>query len=105
MKYPNPCEKCRRAEDCTNYRKCKPYMQRFYTIWKQFYAYPVRIYRGKKNMKSNKFAYEHPDIVRRYLEKGPCEKCRLSESCETPCLVYWEWWDARMEWIRRRFWE
>lgn len=104
MKYPNPCEKCEKADNCYDYRKCTPWKQRLNTIWKQFNTYPARVYRVQKTMKRKKFTYEHPDIIRRYLEKGPCEKCQREKSCETPCPAYWGWWDARMEWIRRRFW-
>ena len=54
-------------------------------------------------MKREKFIYEHPDAIRRYLEKGPCEKCPNADLCDTPCFSYWLWWDARMEWLKRRF--
>ena len=54
-------------------------------------------------MKREKFVYEHPDIIRRYLEKGPCEHCQMANVCETTCGAYWNWWDARMEWLKRRW--
>lgn len=102
-KYPNPCEKCGQKENCTNYRVCEAYLKYFRTIWKQFNGYPVRAYRAEQKKEHPKFRYEHPAIVLRYLEKGPCEKCKRAQVCETPCAAYWHWWDARMEWMRRRF--
>lgn len=71
-KYPNPCDSCRRCDTCRDFRGCADYMKRIYTIWKQFNSYPARIYRKVKNMKREKFVYEHPDIIRQYLQKGPC---------------------------------
>lgn len=100
-KYPNPCDSCGKT-DCTYYRTCGKYLKYVRTIWKQFNGYQARVYRKQKNMKSEKFLYEHPDIVRRYLEKGPCEHCQRSNVCDNPCLAHWSWWDARMEWLRRR---
>lgn len=99
--YPNPCDACGRV-NCTYYRDCGQYLKYVRTIWKQFNHYPIRAYRKFKNKKSEKFCYEHPDIVRRYLEKGPCEKCPKAKDCEIPCFAYWCWWDARREWHRRR---
>ena len=103
MNYPNPCESCDQMPDCTSYRKCSRWLKYFRTIWKQFNGYSARTYRKQKNMTSEKFIYEHPDIIRRYLEKGPCAHCRRADVCETPCGGYWNWWDARMEWLKRRW--
>lgn len=100
--YQNPCNKCGRS-DCSSYRNCAAYLKYVRTIWNQFNKYPARAYRKFKSAPSEKFIYEHPDIIRRYLEKGPCEHCQLKQNCETPCLAYWNWWDARMEWLKRRW--
>lgn len=100
--YPDPCEKC--THKICHYYCCEPWLKRFRTIWKQFNSYPARVYRQiQKQKKTEKFVYLHPDEVRRYLEKGPCGKCPKSKVCQTPCAAYWGWWDARMEWIKRRF--
>jgi hypothetical protein len=74
-------------------------------MWKQFNGYPSRVYLRQKKQKpvTAKFIYEHPDVIRRYLENGPCGECRRAEVCDVPCGNYWNWWDARMEWMRRRF--
>lgn len=101
MSYPNPCDSCGK-DHCTIYRDCSRYLKRLNTIWKQFNAYPARVYRAQKTMRNEKLIYEHPDIIRQYLEKGPCAACKRAEECETPCPAYWNWWDARMEWVKRR---
>lgn len=48
------------------------------------------------------FAYEHPDLVRRYIADGPCKGCKAAKACDTPCPAYLRWWDARMEIARRK---
>lgn len=101
--YPNPCQNCNQQPDCTSYRTCAKWLKYFRTIWKQFNSYPARIYKKVKNMKREKFVYEHPDAIRRYLQKGPCEGCHRAENCENPCVNYLLWWDARMEWLKRRW--
>lgn len=98
--YPNPCDSCER---CTELHGCQKWKLRFRRIWKEFNGYPVRAYRKYNRQKNEKFCYEHPDIVRRYLEKGPCEKCPKALDCDVPCLAYWYWWDARMEWMKGKF--
>ena len=102
MNYPNPCETFPK-DHCSDYRKCGVYLQRVRTIWKQFNAYPARVYRAQKTMRNEKFTYEHPDIIRRYLREGPCGRCLRAEECEMPCAAYWRWWDARRELHKRRF--
>lgn len=97
--YPNPCDTC---IYCKDPHGCPEWEARFRRIWKEFNSYPIRAYRKSKSVKTDKFRYEHPDIVRRYLEKGPCEKCQRAKVCDTPCFAYWRWWDARMEWLRGR---
>jgi radical SAM protein with 4Fe4S-binding SPASM domain len=54
-------------------------------------------------MKREKFVYEHPDIIRRYLEKGPCEHCQMANVCETTCGAYWNWWDARNTVLKKKY--
>lgn len=99
MSYPDPCDNCTK-EWCPQLA-CPDYRKRVNVIWKQFNGYPARVYRAQKNITSKKFAYEHPDIIRRYLEEGPCGNCQRAGVCDTPCGAYWRWWDARMEWVRK----
>lgn len=100
MVYPNPCDTCPR---CTCPTGCDKYKVRVRTIWKQFNAYPFRSYKVRRKMKQQKFVYEHPDLIRRYLQEGPCKKCKAADNCDTPCAAYLRWWDARMEWLREKF--
>lgn len=101
MKYPNPCENCsKRNLKC---RGCDKWLIRFRTIWKQFNGYPGRVYKKIASTKRQNFIYSHPDEIRRYLETGPCEKCKNTAECDNPCVDYWIWWDARMEWLKRRW--
>lgn len=99
-KYPNPCNTCDRT--ACNHLKCEPWLKRFRTIWKQFNDYPARAYTSEQTENSTVFRYEHPGIIRRYLENGPCAECQRAKVCEVPCSAYWRWWDARMEWLGRR---
>lgn len=102
LTYPHPCDKCTK-KSCLQI-ECEPWLKRFRTIWKQFNTYMVRVSRRKGQLPQQKFLYEHPDIIRRYLEEGPCGKCQRGEDCESPCPAYWVWWDCRREWLRR-LWE
>lgn len=99
--YPNPCDKCG-VVDCSSYRNCEQYLKYVRTIWKQFNSYPARAYLKQQKKENPKFLYEHPDIIRDYLENGPCANCQRAKVCDVPCAAYWHWWDARMEWHRRR---
>lgn len=96
--YPNPCEICQ-TENCTN-KGCNEWRMRFLTIWKQFNSYVQRQYR--RGNKTEKFGYEHPDLLRKYLREGPCKGCKIEENCDTPCGAYYNWWDARMAWLKWR---
>ena len=108
--YPNPCDKCPRKSKCAE--GCQEWIKRVRTIWKQFNGYPQRAAadaarqarqrEAEEKRRATKLRYEHPDIVRRYLQNGPCEGCLCENTCDTPCAAYWHWWDARMQWIRGR---
>ena len=102
MKYPHPCDSCHRKDVCYDFRGCAKYLKRFRTIWAHFNGYPARVYKKIMSMKREKFIYEHPDVTRKYIQKGPCAKCPRAEDCEVPCVSYWIWWDIRMEWMRRK---
>lgn len=96
--YPNPCDSCNRKERCSV--PCDKFRIWFLWYWKQFHTYPTRS--QKRAGKRNVFCYEHPDMIRKYLQDGPCGECKIAGKCETPCVAYWNWWDARMEFNRRR---
>jgi hypothetical protein len=99
--YPCPCDTC---EECINPAGCEKWKIRYLTVWKQIMAYPKR--QAKKNQKSrNTFKYEHPDRIRYYLSKSPCEGCIQEKLCDTPCGPYLDWWDDRMSWLKWRFGE
>lgn len=96
--YPHPCDKC---EKCAQPYGCDEWKMRFRTIWKQFNTYPLRQYKKRKT--STKFAYEHPDMIKRYLDEGPCKRCQFEQVCDVACPRYYGWWDARMEVLRKRY--
>ena len=70
--------------------------------WKYFNAVGRRARRYVHEANTERFVYQHPGEVRRYLQRGPCPDCKAVEKCRTPCDTYWQWWDARMEWMKRR---
>ena len=75
---------------------------RFRTIWKQLNSYQIRQYRKQGQEREKKFSYEHPDIVKKYLDDGPCKGCEFELLCDVPCSAYYRWWDARMAIIRKK---
>lgn len=99
MNYPNPCENCPTGchDPSVIAKSCDRYRTWINTWWKHFHGYAVRAKRV-----SQRFRYEHPDIVRRYLMISPCEGCGKAKECDCPCMAYWRWWDARQEWHRNR---
>lgn len=50
-----------------------------------------------------KFCYEHPDTARKYLEEGPCKDCQFRLLCDVPCVAYYNWWDARMAVLKKKY--
>ena len=100
MNYPNPCDTC--EQECTYTKGCSDWLIRFYVIWKQFNAYPIRQYKKQKQERTS-FVYEHPDILRKYLRESPCGKCKNEQTCDVPCGAYAAWWDARMTVLRRKY--
>ena len=99
MNYPNPCDTC---EECTRPNGCDAWKMRVRTIWKQFNSYPARIYKARKTAQKT-FAYEHPDLLKRYLDNGPCKGCEFELLCDVPCTAYWGWWDARMAVLKKKY--
>ena len=101
MNYPNPCATCENV--CNGGQGCIAWEMRFRTIWKQFNSYQIRQYRKQEQERKKKFSYEHPDIVKKYLDDGPCKGCEFELLCDVPCGAYYRWWDARMAIIRKKF--
>ena len=99
MNYQNPCDSC---EKCTDPNGCIAWKVRFRTIWKQFNSYQIRQYRKQEGEIKKKFSYEHPDIVKKYLDDGPCKGCEFELLCDVPCSAYYHWWDARMAIFRKK---
>ena len=94
--YPSPCDTC--EKECNHKKGCDAWKIRTLTIWKQFNGYTKRRYKGVK--KVQKFAYEHPDLLRKYLAEGPCNGCKIEKNCDNACGAYYAWWDARQAWQR-----
>lgn len=106
MKYPNypsPCLTCERQQRCDRtvfYMNCQEWQTWWRWWWKYFQQNLGKDEPG--SAKSSKFQYEHPDIIRKELEKNPCEGCLREEFCATPCYKYLAWWDARMHIFRKK---
>lgn len=91
-----PCGDCRR--NCKN-TYCYAYKKWFEGAWQGFHRYGKSLYR--KGLSGEKFYYEHPERIRRYLREGVCAHCPANKVCDTPCPIYWRWWDARMEFTKK----
>ena len=99
--YPHPCDTCEEAATCVRGNGCDKWRIRYLYRQKQINAHARA--RTTKSLATQKaFAYEHPDLVRRYITHGPCEKCKAAKVCDTPCPAYLRWWDARMEIARKK---
>lgn len=102
-KYPSPCLKCDK-EYCkrsgNNYKQCAEWLTWFRWWWKRFHSMlpAVHLHTGFPD----KFCYSHPEDVKRYLRNGPCVGCSAGQSCDTPCRAYLQWYDARMEIVRKK---
>lgn len=95
-----PCARC--SQPVCDYRRCAPYRTWIKEAWKRFQRYTRHDYWIPKPASSTKFAYQHPNLTRRYLQEGPCALCSCAHICDAPCMAYWYWWDARMAWLRWR---
>lgn len=101
MTYPSPCEKCTRSScNVGGSTGCDAWQIRYLYRQKQINAYARKVCQPKVVI-SAKFCCRHPDEERRYLQHSPCEGCKINKICNTPCAAYLQWWDARMEWVRR----
>lgn len=100
-KYPSPCLKCERADKCKTFgyhANCQPW----HTWWLWWWNY-FRENLGKEPPgKREKFYYEHPDTIRRLMQKNPCDSCIRKEFCVKPCYKYLAWYDSHIQIAKRR---
>ena len=98
MKY--PCDTCGESCGCAGCGKWKKwYRQRQRAI----NAYAKEACAVKERpLPENKFCYNHPDTVKRWLKNGPRAGCNAEAVCDTPCPAYLRWYDARIEIARRK---
>ena len=101
MKYPNPCDTCEKAGTCALGYGCAEWQTRYLYRQKQINAH-ANAQATRTPTVQKTFAYEHPDLIRRYIADGPCKGCRAEQVCDTPCPAYLRWWDARMEIARKK---
>ena len=87
-----PCDICR--QDICDYRRCKEYDDWVCDAWRLFQRRARHLYWPAADRE--KLTYVHPDVIRRYLQEGPCGRCGCRDICGIPCESYWHWWDARM---------
>lgn len=99
--YPNPCDTCVEAETCVRGNGCEKWRIRYLYRQKQINAH-ANAQASRIPTVQKTFAYEHPDLIREYIAYGPCKGCRAEAVCDTPCLAYLRWWDARMEIARKK---
>ena len=97
--YPNPCDTCEEEPTCQKRYGCADWLIRYRYRQKQINAY------GKikrEEFFSARFVYQHPDEVRRYLREWPCGKCEKEAECDIPCTQYLNWYDCRIQIVKRR---
>lgn len=97
--YPHPCETCEKAKTCRTMTGCAAWKIRYRYRQKQINAYAKR---KKEEIFATKFAYQHPDETRRYLQQWPCEHCEQAEDCDIPCGKYMDWYNARIEVAKKK---
>ena len=86
---------------CKEQNREEEWKARFLAGWALFEDYHLRQYR--KRRKDEKFCYETPDRLRRYLQQGPCRGCPAEDGCDRPCGAYFSWWDAKMAVLKHRW--
>ena len=100
MNYPSPCEKCHREGKCGG---CNDWKIRYRYRQKQINAFAKKSYEVKvRPLPKNKFCYNHPDHVKRWLRESPCTGCHAETVCDVACPAYLRWYDARMQIARRK---
>lgn len=100
MNYPSPCDDCAK---CTRPQGCEAWRVRYRYFQKQINACARKLCeRPVPQPSADCFTYDHPDDVRRYLRSHPCKTCHLEPTCDTPCDYYLHWYDARIQYARKR---
>ena len=100
----SPCLSCCRVKvpsDCEN-KNCRQWRQWFTENWERVRNSPAlqRELRkpGVETVNIGGTRYVHPDRVREYLEKDPCESCPFpSELCVSPCPARRAWMETKKE--------
>lgn len=100
MSYPNPCDTC---PQCTCTNGCDRWQIRYRFHQKQINAYARQVVEQSASPEEKTiWVYPHPDEARRYLDTNPCVVCMCRDWCDQICKVRADWWDARMEILRRK---
>lgn len=97
-KYPSPCLTCTRVPNpraCEN-KECRRWRQWFLDRWALIHAYPRhymdQIEHRPSGVVIGGSTYAHPDRVRQYLSKDPCDGCPCTKDmCATPCRTKRLW--------------
>lgn len=96
----SPCIGC--TSSYCDYRHCKRYHKWFCDTWNVYACYGRYLCWKRSLHTARIFTYLHPDHYRRYLQQGPCPGCSREADCDFACHLYWQWWDQRMVWLRRK---
>ena len=94
-KYPSPCEQCTKEncrENGASYHHCGDYRSWINFWWKTF----PKMFDQKPKKKREKFRYDHPDDIRRFLANSPCDECKKANGCASPCETYAHWFTCKM---------
>jgi len=89
-----PCNACR-LRQCEEL-ECPKWQTWFLESWARVnqYAWAQMDELGREEPRS--FVYGLP-----HEYKSPCETCRCSDWCDTPCSLRIKWWDARIGRLRK----
>ena len=92
--YPSPCDTC---SQCTASNGCEAWRIRYLYRQKQINAYAKKIAGRIPTQPREKFLYEHPDLIRNWIETDPCERCMCREWCNGSCPRKDAWKKAKEE--------
>lgn len=92
-RYPSPCDKCKLKDNCTRYRTCQPWKTRYLYRQAQINAFAERLQKKPPASSIRK---------RKTIPEGPCGTCQYSETCNRPCSARLNWWDQRMQLLRKK---
>ena len=97
--YPNPCDSCQKTGDCSGGYGCQAWRIRYRYRQKQINAYAKR---KNEEYLGTRFVYQHPNDTLQFLKQWPCEHCEQKEDCDIPCTKYLNWYDCRIQIVKRR---